>query len=150
MQYIIAKETKGVLNMREYVTPRMTGETFASNEYISVCWGVECNVDAANRYEWWNDNSAQDHRKAYCGTVGHQWLVDDDNNGTPESMQEISTDGLGSLDCTIYTNEDYDTVREIATVKVDDYIYWTTSADNRTWHHQGRVTATTPGHPNRS
>ena len=31
--------------MREYVTPRMTGETFASNEYISVCWGVECNVD---------------------------------------------------------------------------------------------------------
>lgn len=136
--------------MREYVTPRMTGETFAANEYIAACWGVECNVDAANQYEWWLDNSAQDHREEYCGTIGHQWLVDADNNNVPESMEEISTDGLGRLDCTIYTNSSYNTVRDIATVKVGNYIYWTTSSGNRTWHHQGKVVATTPGHPNRS
>lgn len=154
MQYIIAEETKGVLNMREYVTPRMTGETFASNEYISVCWGVACAVNDANEYEASIHNSAQDHREAYCGTIGHQWLVDDDDNGTPESMQEISTDGLGSLACTIYTDGTYRWKDNIAEVKVGDYIYWTTSAgsgrDKRTWHHQGWVTATTPGHPNRS
>lgn len=150
MQYIIAEETKGVLNMREYVTPRMTGETFASNEYISVCWGVKCNVTDANWYERIHGNSAQDHREAYCGTVGHQWLVDSDNDGTPESMREINTDGLGSLECTIYKDSNYRWKADISDVEVNDYIYWTTSADNRTWHHQGWVTATTPGHPNRS
>ena len=46
--------------MREYVTPRMTGETFEAKEYIAACWGVQCDVEWANNYEmghggdYWN------------------------------------------------------------------------------------------------
>lgn len=139
---------------KRWVEPRVQVEEFMPNEYVAVCWGVQCSIGPANDYEASIFNSAQDHRSEYCGTRGHQWLTDENNDGTPERMSEINTDGLGTLACTIYTDESYKYRRDISTVKVDDYIYWTTSAgsgkDRRTWHHQGTVTATTPGHPNRS
>lgn len=134
--------------------PRIEVQEFVPNEYVAVCWGVACEVGPANTYEGSIHNSAQDHRGEYCGTTGHQWLTDSDNNGIPERMSEINTDGLGTLECTIYTDGTYRQRGDISEVEVGDYIYWTTSAgsgrDRRTWHHQGWVTATTPGHPNRS
>lgn len=139
---------------KRWVEPRVQVEEFMPNEYVAVCWGVQCSIGRANKYEASISNSAQDHRSEYCGTTGHQWLTDENNDGTPERMSEINTDGLGTLACTIYIDGSYRTPRDISTVEVDDYIYWTTSAgsgrDKRTWHHQGQVTATTPGHPNRS
>lgn len=134
--------------------PRVLVQEFTPNEYVAVCWGVACSVNDANNYEASIHNSAQDHRTEYCGTTGHQWLTDSNNDGTPERMSEINTDGLGTLACTIYTDGTYRTQGDISTVRVGQYIYWTTSAgsgwDRRTWHHQGWVTETTPGHPNRS
>ena len=130
--------------------PSIQVQEFMPNEYVAVCWGVACSVGSANEYEASIHNSAQDHRSEYCGTTGHQWLTDSNNDGTPERMSEIGTDGLGTLACTIYTDDTYREVRNIREVDVDDYIYWTTSSGSRTWHHQGKVTATTPGHPNRS
>lgn len=131
--------------------PRIEVQQFMPNEYVAVCWGVACSTGAANEYEASIHNSAQDHRSEYCGTKGHQWLTDGNNDGTPESMSEIGTDGLGTLACTIYTDGTYGTKGNIRDVKVGDYIYWTTSSgDRRVWHHQGLVTETTPGHPNRS
>ena len=139
---------------RIYETPMACSEEFMPNEYVAVCWGVACEVGPANNYEASIHNSAQDHRSEYCGTPGHQWLTDSDNNNVAESMSEINTDGLGTLACTIYTDGTYKQRGDISEVEVGDYIYWTTSAgfgyDRRTWHHQGRVTATIPGHPNRS
>lgn len=135
---------------RRWETPKAMVEEFEANEYVAVCWGVACSITDANRYEASIYNSAQDHRSEYCGTTGHQWLTDSNNDGTPERMSEIGTDGLGTLSCTIYTDDTYREVRNIREVDVDDYIYWTTSSGSRTWHHQGKVTATTPGHPNRS
>ena len=139
---------------RKWEEPRILVQEFIPNEYVAVCWGVACSTGDANKYEASIHNSAQDHRAEYCGTKGHQWLRDRNEDGTPESMLEIDTDGLGRLECTIYTDGTYGQRRDISTVKVDDYIYWTTSAgfgqDMRTWHHQGLVTETTPGHPNRS
>lgn len=134
--------------------PKIEVQQFMPNEYVAVCWGVACSVGDANAYEATIHNSAQDHRSEYCGTTGHQWLTDRNNDGTPESMSEIGTDGLGTLACTIYEDGSYRNQRDISTVDVGDYIYWTTSAgygpNRRVWHHQGMVTATTPGHPNRS
>ncbi len=130
--------------------PRIEVQQFMPNEYVAVCWGVACSTGAANKYEASIHNSAQDHRAEYCGTTGHQWLTDGNNDGTPESMSEIGTDGLGTLACTIYTDGTYRWKGNIRDVKVDDYIYWTTSSGDRVWHHQGWVTETTPGHPNRS
>ena len=139
---------------KRWVEPRVQVEEFMPNEYVAVCWGVQCSIGPANEYEASIKNSAQDHRREYCGTIGHQWLTDENNDGTPERMSEINTDGLGTLACTIYTDGSYINQRDISTVEVGHYIYWTTSAgsgmDKRTWHHQGQVTATTPGHPNRS
>lgn len=140
--------------MKRWETPRTVVQGFEANEYVAVCWGVACATTEANQYESSIHNSAQDHRGEYCGTTGHQWLTDSNNDGTPERMSEIATDGLGTLSCTIYTDGTYSQRGNIDEVGVGDYIYWTTSAgsgwDKRTWHHQGRVTETTPGHPNRS
>ena len=134
--------------------PRIEVQQFMPNEYVAVCWGVACSTGAANEYEASIHNSAQDHRTEYCGTTGHQWLTDGNDDGTPESMSEIGTDGLGTLACTIYTDDTYNRRGNISEVKVGDYIYWTTSSgdrrNRRVWHHQGLVTETTPGHPNRS
>lgn len=134
--------------------PRIEVQKFMPNEYVAVCWGVACSTGAANEYEASIHNSAQDHRSEYCGTTGHQWLTDKNNDGTPESMSEIGTDGLGTLACTIYTDGTYRWKGDIRDVEVGDYIYWTTSSgdrwNRRVWHHQGLVTETTPGHPNRS
>ena len=144
--------------MREYVTPRMTGETFASNEYISVCWGVACDVSWANKYEkrygFWDDGDVS-HASDHCGNSSNQVIYDRDNNGVGEAMVETGTDGLGTLDCTIYTDYNRYTGRftgqtSASQVEIGDLIYWTTSSGNRTWHHRGTVTATAEGHPNRS
>lgn len=158
MQYIIAEETKGVLNMREYVTPRMTGETFASNEYISVCWGVKCDTSWANwfekRYDYW-DNGNVSHATDHCGNSSNQVIYDHDNNGIGEAMVETGTSGLGTLECTIYTGYNRSTGRytgeiSVSKVHIGQEIYWTTSSGDRTWHHKGIITATAEGHPNRS
>lgn len=152
---------------KRWVEPRVQVEEFMPNEYVAVCWGVQCSIDPANAYEETvpaycdgqgkhrphqsnNYHVGQTHRTEYCGTLGHQWLVDSDGNNVPENMYEISTDGLGNLACTLYTDGSYSNVLDISAVRAGDYIYWTTSSGNRTWHHQGRVTGTTPGHPNRS
>lgn len=81
---------------RRWETPKTIVDEFEANEYVAVCWGVACYIDEANEYERSIHNSAQDHRSEYCGTTGHQWLTDSNNDGTPERMSEIGTDGLGT------------------------------------------------------
>ena len=65
-------------------------------------------------------------------------------------MKEVGTDGLGTLDCTIWADDPFSTQMNIADVKIGSIIYWTTAAGNRIWHHIGEVFATVLGHPNRS
>lgn len=140
--------------MREYVTPRMTGETFAANEYIAACWGVACITNEANQWEIDHNNyhgGDISHQDDHCGLKTNQAIRTDSFN-TPISMTEVGTDGLGSLPCTLYdspTYARYDQI-DISTVSPGDKIYWTTSSGSRTWHHVGIVEETYPGHPNRS
>ena len=68
---------------------------------------------------------------------------------------ETGTDGLGTLNCRIYTDYDRRTgsftgAISASEVSIGQQIYWTTSSGNRTWHHRGTVIATAEGHPNRS
>ena len=65
-------------------------------------------------------------------------------------MTETGTKGLGNLKCTLYTDGTYTTQESYGSVHPGDYIYWTTSAGSRTWHHQGQAVATETAHPNRS
>ena len=139
--------------MREYVTPRMTGETFAANEYIAACWGVQCDVDWANKYERWQGDygNGVTHDAAHCGNSSNQVIFDDDGDNIGDRMIETGTDGLGNLTCTIYWDPNYIRRRDIKTVNIGDTIYWTTTAsDGRTWNHMGTVFGTAEGHPNRS
>ena len=138
---------------KEYVAPVIVGEEFSANEYVAACWGVGCSVKEANDIERSLKNYHYPdlfHGADHCGMSGNQVIYDDNNDGTADRMKEIGTDGLGNLDCTIYTDDTYRTVRSISTVKADETIYWTTSAGSKTWHHVGKVFNTVPGHPNRS
>lgn len=135
----------------KWITPRTEIETFIPNEYIAACWGVACNVDAANYYEqthyanrwetWWDRGCS--HDKDHCGQANNQIVYDDNNDGRADRMIETGTDGLGDLVCNI-------TNTNIGNVTIGSYIHWTTTSGNRTWHHEGQVINSVPGHPNAS
>ena len=111
-------------------------------------------MDWSNEYEmkhgqdFWNGVT---HDAAHCGNSSNQVIFDDNEDGVADRMIETGTDGLGDLNCIIYTNDSYNTVRNVSTVKIGETIYWTTTAaDGRIWNHKGTVFATAEGHPNRS
>lgn len=140
--------------MRRWVKPRTEVQKFEANEYVAACWGVGCDVNWSNQYEQEHDRdfwNGVTHDEAHCGNSSNQVIFDDNNNGTADRMIETGTDGLGNLNCIIYTDGSYNTIRDVSTVKIGETIYWTTTAaDGRTWNHKGTVFATAEGHPNRS
>lgn len=142
------------MKMRSWVKPRTEVQKFEANEYVAACWGVGCDVDWSNKYEQEHDRdfwNGVTHDAAHCGNSSNQVIFDDNNNGTADRMIETGTDGLGDLNCIIYTDHSYNTIRDVSTVKIGETIYWTTTAaDGRTWNHKGTVFATAEGHPNRS
>lgn len=139
--------------MKRWVKPRTEVQVFEANEYVAACWGVKCDVDWSNRYEWREGDyhNGVTHDRAHCGNSSNQVIFDDNGDGIADRMIETGTDGLGDLICTIYWDEDYTYKRNVSTVGIGNTIYWTTSAsDGRTWNHKGTVVATAEGHPNRS
>lgn len=139
---------------QKWIRPQTTIEKFVPNEYIAACWGVRCDVNWSNKYEmehgrdYWNGVT---HDSGQCGNSSHQIIYDDNNDGTPDRMTETKTQGLGDLNCTIYWNESFNSIRQVSSVNIGDVIYWTTkAADGRTWNHKGTVFATAEGHPNAS
>lgn len=119
---------------KSWIQPMATVEKFVANEYVAACWTVVCDSTETER-------AGVSHRKQYCGADGH-YQIELDANGTPISMTEIKTDNLGDLPCTLYTDGTYKTVRNVSDVKSGEYIYWTTSKGDRTWHHHGPVNGT--------
>ena len=139
--------------MKSWVKPVTEVQKFEANEYVAACWGVGCDVSWSNDYEkrqgdYWNGVT---HDSAHCGNSSNQVIFDYNDDGTADAMIETGTDGLGDLNCTIFSDPSYSQERDVSTVKVGDVIYWTTrAADGRTWNHKGTVFATAAGHPNRS
>lgn len=138
---------------KTWEVPVIFVQQFEANEYVAACWGVGCSVDEANRIErnlGIYQPGVLDHSSDHCGLSGNQVIYDDNNDGTADRMVEVGTDGLGTLNCTIYTDSSYSTPMDVSSVSTGQTIYWTTSAGNKTWHHVGTVFNTVPGHPNRS
>ena len=138
---------------KTWAFPLVCVQQFEANEYVAACWGVGCSVDEANRIEknlGIYQPGVLDHSSDHCGLSGNQVIYDDNNDGTADRMVEVGTDGLGTLNCTIYTDSSYSTQMGVSAVHTGQTIYWTTSAGNKTWHHVGTVFNTVPGHPNRS
>lgn len=142
----------------QWETPRIEIEAFEANEYVAACWGVGCNVDAANQIEKNMNNYQQgvlDHGADHCGLSSNQVIYDDNNDGTADRMVEVGTDGLGTLTCTLYTDKTYTETMSVSKITSDWFekpIYWTTAtaSGDKTWHHVGTVFQTVPNHPNRS
>lgn len=122
----------------KWITPRTEIETFVPDEYVAACWGVGCNITAANAYEE-RIHNPEEHRIGYCERSNNQVIIDQNEDGTADYMEERGTDGLGTLRCIIYQDASYSTLRDISTVKPGNLIFWTTTAGGRTWHHQGTV-----------
>ena len=138
---------------KTWEVPVILVQQFEANEYVAACWGVGCSVDEVNRIErnlGIYQPGVLDHSSDHCGLSGNQVIYDDNNDGTADRMVEVGTDGLGTLNCTIYTDSSYSTPMSVSSVSTGQTIYWTTSAGNKTWHHVGTVFDTVPGHPNRS
>lgn len=107
------------------------------------------------RYVGYWEGGNVSHARDHCGNSSNQVIYDRDNNGVGEAMVETGTDGLGTLECTIYTDcnsytGEFTGLTSASQVHIGQEIYWTTSSGSRTWHHKGTVTATAEGHPNRS
>lgn len=138
---------------KTWAFPLVCVQQFEANEYVAACWGVGCSVSEANSIEQslrnYDPNNLY-HGADHCGLSGNQVIYDDNNDGTADRMVEVGTDGLGTLNCTIYTDSSYSTPMSVSSVSTGQTIYWTTSAGNKTWHHVGTVFNTVPGHPNRS
>lgn len=144
----------GILYMKKrWGTPKAVVEEFEANEYVAACWGVGCVYNKANSYEitqGYYDHGNVSHTADHCGNSSNQVIYDYNDDKVGDAMYECGTDGLGDLECIIYKDPNYTDQINVSEVKIDDYIYWTTSSGSRTWHHQGTVTATAEGHPNRS
>ena len=114
--------------IKRWETPRIAVEKFEANEYVAACWGVKCDVDWANGYEWREGDYSNGvtHDNAHCGSASNQVIFDDNNDGTADRMIETGTDGLGDLECAIYWDGNYQSIRPVSTVEVGDVIYWTT------------------------
>lgn len=138
---------------KTWAFPLVCVQQFEANEYVAACWGVGCNTAEANRIEknlGIYQPGVLDHSSDHCGLSGNQVIYDDNNDGTADRMVEVGTDGLGTLNCTIYTDSSYSAPMDVSSVQTGQTIYWTTSAGSKTWHHVGTVFNTVPGHPNRS
>lgn len=124
----------------EYVTPCVSEEVFAADEYVAACWGVACER-GVNGYV---EGAGISHRKTTvngktgCGYKEHQYIKTDASGNV--TMEEIKTDRLGILPCTI-TDANWRETRSLNKNELHDgdMIYWTTSSGNRTWHHKGAV-----------
>ena len=123
----------------EYVTPCVSEEVFAADEYVAACWGVACERGVNGEEE----RAGISHRKTVngktgCGYEEHQYIKTDASGNV--TMEEINTDGLGTLTCTI-TGDNWVGTRSLNKNNLSngDIIYWTTFSGSRTWHHKGVV-----------
>lgn len=155
-------------------TPRINVEQFVPEESVAVCWGVECDVEASNDWEWshkpeedhpdsgfydptytwgtintWN-SSGQPHSETHCGDYVNQ-VIKVDSEGYLREIQEVGTDGLGKLTGTVYTDDTFKTVASSSQqYSLHDSIYWTTSSGFKVWHHIGTIIAKWADAPNKS
>ena len=114
--------------------PMAVVQKFEANEYVAACWNVTCSVRGY-------DAVGGNHRAQFCGDGTHYQIMLDDNL-TPISMTETDTDNMGDLACTLYTDANYDTHKDISTVTYNETLYWTTQYEGQTWRHTGTTTGT--------
>ena len=131
----------------EYVTPCVTEEVFAADEYVAACWGVACDRAQEKGAQDWQENEGKDvsHHKypegKGCGHANNQWII-----GKPDGsviMTEKNTRQQGDLECMI-TDAGWNSVQGLNAnnIKNGQTIHWITKAADgtgRIWHHYGNI-----------
>lgn len=128
----------------EYVTPCVSEEVFAADEYVAACWKVACARSGTDDFDEKVLGKDVTH-KLYdgnkgCGYADNQW-IEENGDGT-YSMTERNTVNQGNLTCIMTNSEWKNQTTTISSVKDGDKLYWITNANdgsNRTWHHYGTV-----------
>ena len=129
----------------EYVTPCVSEEVFAADEYVAACWGVACARAKENDAPDWQEDATKDvshHRYPEgtgCGYASNQWIIEKPDGSV--FMTEGNTRQQGDLECTI-TNSDWSVVQGLNANNITNgqTIYWITNASDgsgRTWPHYG-------------
>lgn len=132
--------------MREYVRPMMTGETFATNEYVAACWYIACDYgqgdnwhrDPIDRNLYHNTNSDG----TGCGHADNQ-VIRDISDGMFAMREE---DGFGEdYDVLMTRDQSWQNLTStLSDVRLGETIYWTTTSSDgsTTWYHKGQVETT--------
>lgn len=132
---------------KKYCKPEIRVEEFTPSEYVAVCWQLGCSVEDANKWEK-EHNSSEVHNASSCGLTASQVIGE---NG----MKEVSSGALeqnpnGLKITKIYSDENYSTPLSFTSITSGQKIYWITESGNRSWHHQGTVSAIMAARPNMS
>lgn len=143
--------------MREYVRPMMTGETFAPNEYVAVCWAVGCQNNTTYKNHksnapygnLWNvEEGPYDSVFSHdgdCRNPGNNYFRGNADGSYLAFVYEDSQDQgnlTGGIDRWVDNGD--------GIVGTGDVIYWHTSNGSRTWNHWGYVQSADGDHMNRS
>ena len=128
--------------MREYVRPMMTGETFATNEYVAACWYIACDYGQGehNHYDPYGEYHNAYENGTGCGHAQNQVIRE--SNGVFRISEE---DGFGEdYQMQMTRNSNWSDLNWTLTdVREGETIYWTTTAsDGRIWYHKGQVETT--------
>lgn len=143
--------------MREYVRPMMTGETFATNEYVAACFMLACHRGSkgnpyVDSYPYWDGPER--------GKVSHSPIGTADTCGDASANRVITSEG-GLVQNVGEYNGQQGWLNGVYTHWIDngkegevdpgDIIFWyTTASDGRKWNHWGVVQPEDPSHPNHS
>ena len=137
-----------------WIQPLAVVQKFVANEYVAACWSVTCKAAYENLVEY---NGKKDrgydsfhigdmnnlHQQSCCGAEDAFELVVDENGNAVELVEVKehtgSTGRTKPLGTVIYSDPEYTQKKDIKDVKVGDTIYFTTSNNNKTWHHYGEV-----------
>lgn len=155
------------MERKTWVKPMTLVQKFEANETVAAqqCYGIRCNINAANDLEGdkWPQNPSFGwgqvwHTDEGCGAENSHVLIDTNGDKIADIMREES--GKGNYACNLFTNADYNQPAAGVPLEAGTTVYWTTIVSeqqwgwgvwgDRTYHHQGTVTQTVPGHPNRS
>lgn len=157
------QDMEGETTMKAYITPMMTSEVFAPNEYIAVCWQVAC----SNNTTYYNHHSNAPSIDRWSGVEGpyddvfshngdcrnasNNYFRGNSDGSNLEFLMETSSDQgelTGGFDDWIDVNGNG--IVDGNGGKGSDVIYWYTRNGTRRRNHWGYVQSASSDHINRS
>ena len=141
----VEPETEPITETEPIIETEKSSSIIIKKTLYCNVWHTECDV-MGDEY-WIKDEisnpkgikSKEGHRKDHCGAID-SWYVYLDEYGKPYAMLEMkagATNNQIPLPAHFYTDETYTEVRDPATIKAGERIYWTTEHKGQVWHHTG-------------